>query len=91
MADDQPKPPFQLHKFDPKPQDPWLKLAPIDYLEDLCVRVRQDPESVRGVLIFFLDAVGKPTIWRAGCDLSQQIAFGALIQELGLAEWRGDK
>ncbi len=81
---------LDLLKFPPKQEDPWLTAPPIEYLEDLVKEIKAGA-PLRGVLIFFLDDKGKPHIWRRGVAIPEQIAFGQLITEMALKEWRKEE
>lgn len=81
----------EIVKLVPKPKteaETISEQTPLEFLESFVADVKAGKTTPQHILIFYIDNDGKPVCWFKGVSISTQIAYGALLQQLGLEQWR---
>lgn len=80
-----------LHVIKPKPktdEEIVRGQSYLEFLESFVQEIRDGKIDPHDVMIFWIDPENRPHYWTKQVSVSLQIAYGALIQEMGIAEWR---
>lgn len=60
----------------------------LQFLEEFVEDVRAGKIQPKTTMIFYLDEKDVPHYWTKNCTIAEQIAFGALVSQQGLNEWK---
>lgn len=60
----------------------------LEFLEEFVADVRSGKIQIKTTMIFYLDEQNVPHYWTKNCTIAEQIAFGALVSQQGLSEWK---
>lgn len=76
----------------PFPQNEAAKIkgqTPLELLEELVADVRAGKVTIaKGPLVFWLNADGRPQLWRKSVSTLEQIGYGELVKQMAMDEWR---